>query len=439
MHALASLLFLAVGGSAFLALGYLTLRSSVGTIALLLAMWIVTVALRDSVDLSLTVSGFRISALDVFSVVLVVVGVARGLSLGVRTVGRGLAFCLLLLLVFHIARGVVDFGVQSAVNDARGWLYFTAGLVYAATIPGGSNRRTWTLVTAAGALLTAVAVPYLLIDGVHPASQMIFRNGGWVTARPIVATGALVILQSAILAPAVAWPSKRAAVYLAIAAGIVVVLLEHRTLWVVGLVVGLVGFIRWSNRRVGAGDTAAFAAIGVVLLLLPLAAWGFTRTGSLVTSAKETTSANSTFAWRTTSWRELVSSHHSISQLVAGEPSGTSWNRVINGHVADESPHDIYVDAYLRFGLPGVAIIFSLGLLLWRRRASVAAESGLTSEAVGLLLLTQLLYGITYTLDPVQGVIDGILVSGLVAGSVARAPAEALLRPRRPEYGLAQR
>ena len=54
-----------------------------------------------------------------------------------------------------------------------------------------------------------------------------------------------------------------------------------------------------------------------------------------------------------------------------------------------------------------------LGLLLWFRRREVATPTGLTGLAVSLLLLTQLVFTVAYSLDVLQGVIAGVLVSGL--------------------------
>jgi hypothetical protein len=174
-----------------------------------------------------------------------------------------------------------------------------------------------------------------------------------------------------------------------------------------------------------------------VLLLLPIAAWGFARTGPLVESASEATSSNSTFAWRTTGWGELISSHDSTSQLAVGDPAGGgSFDRVIGGHPVNVSAHNDFIDAYIRFGLPGVLVLCWLGLLLWFRRVDVAAGTGLTAQAVGLLLLTQLVFSIAYPLDVIQGLIAGIFVSGLVAASPVPAPVVSRPSAPAPQYAI---
>jgi hypothetical protein len=67
-------------------------------------------------------------------------------------------------------------------------------------------------------------------------------------------------------------------------------------------------------------------------------------------------------------------------------------------------------------------ILCWLGLLLWFRRTSVAAACGVSADAVALLLITQLVFGMTFGLDVVQGLIVGVLVSGLGASAPAPAP-----------------
>jgi hypothetical protein len=415
---------------ALLALVLVVFRSGLWTSAILLVVWLLTVALRDSVDLSVSVSGVRVTALDMMSLILIMVGVSRLATGGVTTLGRGLALVLVLLLVIHVARGASDFGVQSSVNHARSWIYFASGLIYAATCPTGWDRRVWRLLAAFGLLAGAIAVPYLLLDGVHPATELVYRDGVWVTNRPLTASGALLVLQAAVVTFGLAKRRSTLGAWAVLAAVGVLVALEHRTIWVAGIACAVVGFLWWSSRRLRLGDSTPIGVAGVVLVLLPLAAWAFARTGTLISSAKEVTNSNSTFAWRTTSWNELIAKHHDASQFFGGAPSGADWSRIVNGISVDLSPHDGFVDAYLRFGVPGVVVISVLGFLLWRKRDTIGANvGGLPAEVVGLLVLTQAVFSVAYTLDCVQGLIAGILVSGLAVERTSDATAASRPHP----------
>lgn len=416
---LESLIRLAEFGVAVVCLGavlHLVIRNSVAACLLLASTWFLTVALRDSFDLSATFAGVRVGVLDVLSLLLIGVGATRMLVQGVRVAARGLVLTLLVLLAFHLARGVADFGIQTAVNEARNWVYFTAALVYAATLPTGPSRREWAVLAGAGALLAVVAVPYLIVDGVHSSSGVVVRNGHLISARPITADGALLILQAGLLAVSLGWPTRRLGVAIASTAAAIAVLLEHRTVWVAFVVVLVGGFVLWS-RSSSRSQQTVFAATGGVFLLIPVAVWSFLSTAPFVASVHEATTSNSTFAWRTTSWRELLSSHHSFVDLVSGGPSGAAWNRVLNGRIVDASPHNNAVDAYLRFGLPGVAVLILLAFLLWHSRSRLASAAGIPGAVVVLLLATQVVFSVAYTLDSMQGLILGFLVAALAARS----------------------
>jgi hypothetical protein len=414
-------------GAGVAALSYLAVRSSTATLAVLLAVWVATWALRDAIDLSVSISDMRVYALDVVSVVLAGVGIARILSDGVQNVARGLVLALFLLLAFHVARGVGEFGVQPAVNEVRPTLYFIFALLYAATVPGGWDRRAWKLLAATGVLLAAIAVPYWITEGLGSAKSDVLVNGQLVTSRPINATGALLILQAAILAAVLRWPSRQTSVFAAFGAGAAVLLLQHRTVWVAGALVALVASFWWLVRHIHRDRSAVFAATAAVLLVLPLAVLGFTRTAPLVTSAKEVTRSDSSLSERTSGWRALLSTHDSPSELATGQPAGAGFARIEGGVLIARSPHDGFIEAYIRFGLPGTLCLLSLGLLLWFRRSEIGPATGLTAGAVGLLVLTQLVYSIPYALDAIQGMIAGILVAGL---STAPARVPALVRSR---------
>ena len=71
--------------------------------------------------------------------------------------------------------------------------------------------------------------------------------------------------------------------------------------------------------------------------------------------------------------------------------------------------------------LVAVLVLLAVGLLAWRRRAEISARLGVAPILVGLLLLTQLVFSVGYSLDFVQGLVTGVLVSAMAG----RAPAPA--------------
>ena len=388
-------------------------RSQMLALGLLLALFIPSYAMRDQLDLSTNIGSIHIMALDALCALLLVLGFFRAVT-GSRRTGLGaLAFFLVLLLAIHFARGVEAHGLQTATNSSRSWFYLLSSLIYSATVPKPWDRRAWRLIVVAGLALAAIAMPYLLTEGFHSTTRRVLVNGEFVDSRPVVAAGALLILQAAIVMLALQWPSSRSALYGAGLAGAALILLQHRTVWIAAVTAGFVGFVIWSRRRGREAHSLVFGATGLAVIVLPVVLGALARSSTLRVSAGETTQKKSTFQWRIDSWVDLVSSHHSASDIALGEPAGTSWVRVIFGERTDVSAHSSFVEAFLRFGVVGVALLLLLLLLLFRRRTDIARLTGLTSTAVLLLLVTQALFAVTYTLSAIEGAILGIFISSL--------------------------
>jgi hypothetical protein len=99
-------------------------------------------------------------------------------------------------------------------------------------------------------------------------------------------------------------------------------------------------------------------------------------------------------------------------QAPIGLPLGSIWERTINGVTTDVLPRNYYVELFLRFGIPGLLLLFVLCFMLWRHRTEIASKLGLTL-VVGLLLLTQLSFLVTYSPDIVRVLLVGIFVGTL--------------------------
>jgi hypothetical protein len=416
--------FLAAAFVLLLAIASLAvIRSQLFALALLLALFIPTYAMRDQLDISTHLGTVRVTALDGLSALLFVLGIFRTIT-GRRRAGvLGATLFLVLLVVLHFARGAAAFGLQTATNSSRPWFYFVSCLVFAATAPKPWGRRAWVLVIGAGLALAVIAIPYLAVEGFHSTTRRILVDGEFVDSRPIVAGGALLVLQALILIFALQWPSSKRVQYPAGLAGIGVIVLQHRTVWAAAAITGIVGFAMWAKRKDKVARPEVLGVTGLGVLLLPFALWGLAQSTTLRVSAGETTSKQSTFQWRIDSWVELISKHHSATDLFIGEPAGTSWARSVFGEQTNVAAHSSYVEAFLRLGIGGAVAFVLLLILLARSRATIGRVTGLTATGVTLLLITQALFAVTYTLSIVEGLILGIFVSALASEPV---PQEAL-------------
>ncbi len=408
-NAFLAVIFVAV--LALVALGIV--RSQHFALGLLLALFIPSYAMRDQVDLSTNVGSVHVMALDVLCALLLVLGLFRAVTARRHTVLGATAFFFVLLLALHFGRGAAIYGLQAATNASRSWFYPLSCLIFAATVPTPWDRRAWRLIALAGLALSAIALPYLFSEGFHSSGQQVLVNGEFVNSRPVVAAGALLILQAVIVFVAMKWPSVRGALYATAFAGAALLLLQHRTVWAAAIAAGLIGFLGWARQRGREEQSFVVGATALVALAFAGAVWALAQSSTLRVSVGETTQKRSTFQWRLDSWGDLISNHHSATDVVIGEPAGTSWARQIFGETTDVSAHSSFVESFLRFGVGGIALLVLLVFFIFRSRLRIARLTGLTPIAVTLLLLTQVLFAITYTLSAVDGMILGIFVSAL--------------------------
>ncbi len=387
----------------------LAIRTPLAIAAIVLATFFITQGIRDSYQFPLHFGSTNIYLLDLLSLALVAVGIYRAVESRRLSSPRLLVFALLLLLGVHFLRGVADYGLTDAFNKSRGYIYFIAPIVYAATVKRW-DARVWRLLPVTGLALLGLACFYYVSEGYHAAGEFVTRNGSYTDVRPITAAGALVVLDSVVLLSILRWPSRRVVLLAAMISAVGLIALQERTVWIAAAAAGFVGLCSWAaartwNARQLAAATAA--SLASVCLIVP----AFLLSHSLRSDITEVTNSNSTFSWRVTGWRGLISKYHSFTDMVFGLPSGMNLERKIGLGQVNVSAHSLYVDQYLRFGIPGVILIVVLGFLLWRRRQRIAPEIGLTPTCVALLLLVMFVFGIAWQLNSVQGLILGVLVA----------------------------
>ena len=420
----------AAGGVALFA--YIAARHAVLTIVILVAVWASTIAIRDTVDLSVTVgiggSDFHVFLADVLYSTVLVIGVARLLTLPPAAdvssrIAKWALITLVTLFALHLVRGVVEVGTQDAIDGSRDWLYFIAGLSYGATARSELGTNLWKPFVLASLALSLIAALYFLSEGLATASEFVSDDGQLLSRRAVIASGTLVILEGAILALAFRWPSRTSAFALAGLAGTVIVLLQHRTVWIVAVVAGIFGLAIWVRVQLRHRRTAVVALAGIALVVaIPLATLALANTASVRQSVEEATGEQTTLTWRIDGWRKLLRRNHGASDIIVGNASGSDWaRRYMRGpqgglYPNEVSPHNEILDSYLRLGVFGVVGLCGLVGAILVRRSAVGAAVGLPEWSVVLLLLAIGVYSLTWSLDSMQGLIIGALASGAVRG-----------------------
>lgn len=355
-------------------------------------------------------------------VALAMVGSAR-LILG-RLAGDGrfapielwyLAFGLLILISF--VRGALEYGAGDAGLDFREYFYFFAGALYFLTFPiepSSLKKLTLMWLSAAGALVLLAAFRWAT-GAVVPLTEVQLAESG--ETRVLTAAQTLFIAQAVIMSLYLGLVriSPRPWHYLAIIFLPVLLLLQHRTVWIVVFVFLIVIGLRESRLRSKLGLILAAGLVsGTVVLLTPFSG----ETGTLLSSLESSASRTGTFEWRVESWVALLTSDRldTYTNFLLGEPFGAGYRRYLPGidlEYVDVSPHNFYVQTLLRTGLLGTIVLVSTyAFLLLRLRSFVPnGEVGyLDRQQIFVLLLTQLIFFITYAPHFEQGIFLGLAI-----------------------------
>jgi hypothetical protein len=357
--------------------------------------------------------GFAAAPLDLVAVALLGAAFLR-LSHGVAS--RRLAAPMLitaLLLAVHLARGANAFGLQTAFAGGRTPLWFGAGFLYGAT-------ARWTRREFAALALVAVSVVPLALfgyasNGFHSSTTVVFVSGATVDSRPVTAGAALLMLQGLVLVLVLRiGPRGFARVALLGLMGLLLLLLQHRTVWLCALAVGALGIVLWFRSRPALRHEQTCAIISAGCFALPIAVWGVLHTSSLVASFRETQGPRSTLAWRTESWTTLLRHFGSLSDRVFGVPAGTSFERTVFGTQTAVQAHSMYVETILRFGIPGLVLLVAAWAVVFRRARLVVTDF-LPTAGLYALVLTQAVFSVAYSLDIVDGLVLGSLLAGVAA------------------------
>src|SRR5690606_28911378 len=331
---LATLGALAASLAALVVFAYL--HVGVGAV-LCLSVFILGVLVPDG--FATVVAGFRVDQVDLLYFMLAVVATLRWLHLLGRRRLRIEHAALLLLAVFLFAgfvRGALVLDPSSAGTEFRSPFYFLAGTAYFASFEPLSKRIGWLLHAW---IATAMVICFISVE------RFAHALGGFdFSLLRVVDSGVTLVLAQAMLMCLYLWlDSKNPKLYRNLALILLpfVVIMQHRTVWVV-LVVATVVILLWEsrlrNRLLGViAVGAALTAIGV------LAVYG--DRGSEVLS--ESVSDTGTFAWRVEGWSVLLQEQFADRwHVVAGRPMGAGFERFMPSlcYTLNVTPHNHYVD-----------------------------------------------------------------------------------------------
>lgn len=413
--------------------------------AALVATWLVERILRDSVftaavivTISVTstffgsliptavIGGFTVLPQDVLFALVAGAGVLRLLRLESINPMQRAVIALFALVALSALRGIGPNGLDSTFRESRNFLYFIGGILYFSTVdPTPEVRRQlgrlWLIAGAAFAAIVVFRWGALLVGA--PPSGIFTRSREAGGIRVIDNQNTLVVAQALfILVPL--WIREtvtRHQRWLIAVLLIVVVFLQHRTIWIVVLTAGALAVARnpTFGRRAAAALVSAAAAVAVV-------------TAALSTSGEsplpQAPTDTGTFVWRFEGWKGLLEQEPGREEeYLIGRPLGSGYARELetSGNVVDTSPHNFYVETYLRLGLVGLAVfplMYAPTLRQLARRRDEDADLLLTRETLLLIVAMQVVFMIAWPPDLDQGIIIGV-ASAIAFGESATVAA----------------
>jgi hypothetical protein len=308
------------------------------------------------------------------------------------------------LVFFSVARGIAAFGIRTAGNEARGFFFAAACLVYFSTFSPSKKRieQYFQLYLIFGGLLVVAALARLaglLPETEDPEQRLLPAMGAYSLCLAF-----LICLCWSYYSDAPRYTRWLAPVYAGMA-----VALQHRTVWVV--MIGMVAAVFKMERSLLRRALPYMLAAAVLVVIVAFTVYGNQGNAHFYESATNT----NTLMWRIDGWIDLLENEEqSFISCLVGLPFGSGYERYLGGAVVGVAAHDDYVAEFLRVGCAG--LIMFLLILLRPLRVLYSRRRRLTdvyphSIFWVLFLLSVLLWNFTYNLTYDQAAFVGMTVS----------------------------
>jgi hypothetical protein len=402
--------------------------------------------------------GVNIYIKDILCLVLISAGAVLILRKGIYPgIASWPVFALLSLVAINLARGINEFGLKPAGNEARSLAYLvipSAAWILIGRAERIDAQRLARWLSIFGCALTILAL--CRWAGALPMPVPEWEDNSRRVLRVLPADCALVIGQSLLAIVCVQffdrvklWRTCLAAVL----AGTIVAL-QHRSVWIATFV----GFIWLSGNYLRLGERRWLQLAGSTFIVLTLALIVLSATGvmeevvSLVrVNLEETQRNNSTWNWRVNGFAEAIDRLLSSDTLevIVGPPSGRDLRP--GASAASIHIHSRYIATFAYYGVIGGSIL-AIWLCvvagrLWRWTGTRPEEG--TTTRVGVIFLQALFLSLlTYFAAYPGGVVEGSIIALIGVGSSARIgnvvrrpqrdPRLIVIRPQSPQHAHAE-
>lgn len=361
--------------------------------------------------------GLNVFPPDIVFVLLFSAAILRYLLGEVRlTRRRAVVIVMALLFMVALARGVSAFGLKEAGVQSRKLFYFYAGVLYFSSFNFTRQQQrkiieTWFHVAW---LVVAIVIFRWFATGMGLEIAASWEDPSGASIMRVVNAGNAMFLCVALFFAISLISIRRSTLgqrALACVLPPMLILLQHRTVWVV-LLFGLMWLFSRQTRVLRKVLVAVLVALVIVVPLIFFVFDSSYVMGVLVKSATDP----STLIWRVSGWRQLLADRKaSPIDYVIGQPAGTDESRVINNTLVDANPHNFYVQTFLCQGVLGLVLLLWLYISQIRqfrkaRSTATSRRAYLPLRTWALFLYAQMLFFMTYPPNYDQVLIVGIAV-----------------------------
>jgi hypothetical protein len=316
-------------------------------------------------------------------------------------------------------RGGLSFGVQTAANSFRPYLYVLAAITYMGSFFwSGKDLDRFARYWVVGACALALFATMIIIFGpqILAETQQTVSYGGFLDRRTINARYAEYIMLAGVLCCTL-WLDRTTPTLPKIVGLLLVpfaVFLFHRSVWISGLV----AFAALITIRPQPVTRLGWPLLVAATLITTLAAisqgMGISLWSPIAQAIQEPFDNNSTWVWRVEGWQALLQRFFasSVPTLLFGSGFGTGYSRFVRGAEITVSAHSAYVEILLNTGLVGLGgWIYCHLATVWYILKHALVESYYITRTSSLILLAALLaYSIPYSPTIETSILLGVFV-----------------------------
>lgn len=374
-------------------------------IILIMALFVVDVVFGQF-SFKVEIGQISVYLMDILSVFLILTALIRFFyKRRIQTLSILVIFLGVLLLVSFL-RGLIRNGLEIALNDFRLYLYFYATLFFTISLTYSPKllRKLVSWVGVVGWTLLAIAFIRWILVGLGMVSSLNWLSSSGSMVRVLSGAPTLFLLQTLIIYRYTRKQSWKIPYSKLIPCFFLptILILQHRTVWVIlAFTILLAIFLK---RKVG----LFFIVIIVIsMLVITFFGWGNYSLNNLSGTVLDFKNFN----WRILGWRALLNPerYKNITDYFIGQPLGTGYLRYIVGWLeTSTAPHNFYVQTFLNIG--GLGLVTLLAIYYFVIKSLWSKLSNEISRGFILLLVTQLVFYISYSPNYEQGIILGLAI-----------------------------